>query len=429
MTQPRSTDDRGTKRSTWGGPFLKGRTVAGVIIAITAVFGSYLYVSNGDHWVETQLLFFDSNAVLEGDLAVKSSLERELEMLKSPAVVFLTAREVFSNGKLSQYRGAPEMGTRLVSTTGSQNEGAFVRWAKWLAEARAVRSAMSGGVMTVTVRMNGPDREVLKPVVEAYVDSYIKHRHRLAHARADEKELNHGPTQNRDQKLTDEMNRQLHRIDWQIRRCELALERMNSRRGAFSGFIPDGETTGISVMQRFQDRIVQLEIDRAKLGVQFKPGGREIRSVDCQIAAVKKAMRQCLREHLQFFQKGRAELQAKLARQQRIRQSRDTVEKPAPPRKCRGTLPGGDGWFLIDDGLYMIRDKSFFRDKPLPDRVRAYQTALFASLKSVIQRSVGPDQPTASHMRSPDRRVSMHVCRETDGEQGSDRRDESGDRQ
>lgn len=417
MTQPCSSCDGEMRPFTPGRVFLKCLMVLVVVAVMAAVFGSYLRVSDWDYWVETQLLFFDSHAALEGDMAAKRALEKELEILMSPAVVFLTAQDVFTNDVLRQYRGAPQIEARLVSATDARDQGAFLKWAKWLAEARTVRSSVSGGVMTVRIGLNGPEQEVLRPILDAYVDNYIENRRRLAQVRTEKTEIHRGPTRDVDLKLVEEMGRQLHRIDWKIRRCELALQRMDSGRGVFCGFMPETEDPGIPGIQRFQQRIVDLEIEKAKLGVQFKPGGREIRSLNYQIAAVKKAMKECLTEHLQIFLKGRAELQAKIRLHQQVQQSSDRVEKPVPHEKCMGKLPGGDAWFLVDDGLYMVRDKSFFQNKPLLARFQEYQAALFASFQGPPWTPAGTAQPAALPEASPAGCIPSLVCTETDGEQ------------
>ena len=101
------------------------------------------------------------------------------------------------------------------------------------------------------------------------------------------------------------ISRRLQKIELQLRECELVLQLLDSGKGVFSGFVPDNNITGISSLVRFQERIVQLEINKRALAVRFTPSSKEIQAIDVEIQGIKTAMRECVAANLRFFQKGR----------------------------------------------------------------------------------------------------------------------------
>jgi len=104
------------------------------------------------------------------------------------------------------------------------------------------------------------------------------------------------------------VSRRLQEIELRVRECELIIQLLDSGKGAFSGFVPENNITGISSLARFQEKIVQLEINKQALAVRFAPTSKEIQSIDLEIQGVKKAMRDCVEANLRFFQKGREQL-------------------------------------------------------------------------------------------------------------------------
>jgi hypothetical protein len=147
--------------------------------------------------------------------------------------------------------------------------------------------------------------------------------------------------------------------------CQLALHFLQKGTGVFSGFVPDGNVTGITSLAQFQDRIVQLEIKKRALEVQFTPESREIRSLDLEIQGIKRAMRECLVEHIAFLKQGKERLLA-----QHVHAEADTghagnhrlVNDKA---LFKGDLSDGNAWFIIREGLYMLRDKPAVTKRPL----------------------------------------------------------------
>ena len=103
-------------------------------------------------------------------------------------------------------------------------------------------------------------------------------------------------------------SRRLQEIELRLRECELIIQLLDSGKGAFSGFVPENNITGISSLARFQEKIVQLEINKQALAVRFAPTSKEIQAIELEIQGVKAAMRDCVEANLRFFQKGREQL-------------------------------------------------------------------------------------------------------------------------
>ena len=103
-------------------------------------------------------------------------------------------------------------------------------------------------------------------------------------------------------------SRRLQEIELRLRECELIIQLLDSGKGTFSGFAPENNITGISSLARFQEKIVQLEINKQALAVRFVPTSKEIQAIDLEIQGVKAAMRDCVEANLRFFQKGREQL-------------------------------------------------------------------------------------------------------------------------
>ena len=90
------------------------------------------------------------------------------------------------------------------------------------------------------------------------------------------------------------VSRRLQEIELRLRECELILQLLDSGKGAFGGFVPENNITGILSLARFQEKIVQLEINKQALAVRFAPTSKEIQAVDLEIQGVKTAMRECV---------------------------------------------------------------------------------------------------------------------------------------
>jgi len=144
------------------------------------------------------------------------------------------------------------------------------------------------------------------------------------------------------------ISRRLQKIELQLRECELVLQLLDSGKGVFSGFVPDNNITGISSLLRFQERIVQLEINKRALAVRFTPGSKELQAIDVEIQGVKTAMRECVAANLRFFQKGREQLLAQQANMGRKKGPTGFNDKGHQPQSFEPSLLGRCWSFMIE---------------------------------------------------------------------------------
>lgn len=167
-----------------------------------------------------------------------------------------------------------------------------------------------------------------------------------------------------DQAALKEITRRLDEAHILREHHELALKLIDSGQGVFRGFSPVADSGLRSPVQRFQDRIIQLEIEKQGLLVKFSPQSSEIRSMDMEIAGVRNAMRQCLIESLAFV---RTDIEGLASRKCELER---TAEKAGP----KGAK--GKGKCLHDSGhdtdhtrpskksLKLVSDNSDFHSQP-----------------------------------------------------------------
>lgn len=352
------------------------------LAALFALLGIISYFAFWDSYrVDTRLLFFQRDNLAKVSPAL--SLEREVEMLKNLDLMVLFAGDVY--GEIS---GAPRNGARINDGKRSDLPKVVKNHfrsasdlGKWLEKAISVDATISNGVAKVGLSLKGNDPELLKAVMAAYVSRYAEHRLMLEDQAA--RRISAEPQDNmlRDAfPLAGPASEQFQKIELQERGCELALKLIDHGKGVFSGFVPDGSMAGTPSLSQFQEKIVQLEIKKRALEVQFTGNAREVRAVDLEIQGVKAAMRECLAEHLEFLKQGREQLLA---------QHDPSGLRTAPTGghyKNRGPGPESpesatDGpWVLIRDGLYMLRDRPRVAKKPLLFRAGSFKRSIVAYL-------------------------------------------------
>ncbi len=148
----------------------------------------------------------------------------------------------------------------------------------------------------------------------------------------------------------------------------LALLALNlsqdSASGVFGGFVPDGGVTGIPVLARFQEKIIQLELTKKELLGKFTPQSREMRELQSQIQGVRSSMRECLEAHLKFLKKGKEQL---LAQKGELERKRGPVRnvKQAQAKPCSETKTESGELLSLQDGLQVLWDRSFTIKKRL----------------------------------------------------------------
>ncbi|MBI4966390.1 MAG: hypothetical protein HY913_24130 [Desulfomonile tiedjei] len=369
------------------------------------LLGIICYLALWDSYrVETRLLFFQRDNLANGSSA--SVLEREVAMFKNLEMMALFAADVY--GQISSVPEAFSGDRTVTGRTSGRPKVAYTNSASasdlrdWLRKSMSVDSEISNGVAKVSLSLQGDEPDLLKAVMDAYISSYAEHRLTLEAQGArpareeprDQAGLD-GPS------LTKAAFEQLQKIELQQHGCELVLKLIDQGKGVFSGFVPDGSMAGTPSLSQFQEKIVQLEIKKRALEVQFTPNAREVRAVDLEIQGVKRAMRECLVEHLEFLKKGKEQV---------LVQNELSAPKNVP---TRGPHPNGDNgsprhesassdsWILIRDGLYMLRDTPRIGKKPLLVRAGDFKRSAVAyfspaergKLASKADRTKGSSHP------------------------------------
>ena len=381
--------------------------VGAALAIISVLLGVILYLAFWDSYrVETRLLFF------QGDNLAKDSstslLAGEVEMLKNPELMNLFAGNLYEQIAAMPPASRDEGTFTAEIPTPAHLHKALVRdfassaeLTRWLQKTLSVKSETSNGVAMVTLSLPGDNPELLKAVLDAYVDRYAKHRLMLvAQAGNQARQGSTDPVMTHGPHLPAQVSEQLQRIELQQHGCELALKLIDQGRGVFSGFVPDANFAGTSSVGQFQEKIVQLEIKKKALEVQFTPNSREIRAVDLEIQGVKEVMRECLVGHLEFLRTGKQQILAQhhQAEPRKIPTSgRDqTGEKGS---ESEG-LAKPNTWFLIRDGLYMLRDRPQVSNEPLLVRAGHFKGTALAYLfppdgGKVVSKSVRTKNPTS----------------------------------
>ena len=104
---------------------------------------------------------------------------------------------------------------------------------------------------------------------------------------------------------------QLGEIEYQEKACELALRLSKSGKSVFSGFLPSDFMIGTSGLHSFQSKIVQLEMKKKALSVEFPSSTREIQAITEEINGIRKHMEETISQHLLFLHEKKQDLLAR----------------------------------------------------------------------------------------------------------------------
>lgn len=313
-----------------------------------------------------------------------ADLEREISMLTNPQVLVGTAKE-FSSERSNVWRDnrdltiRPAMATQATVTDSPTMHNAGDRAAgflQWFTHNLAVVPEFSPGMAKVTLSLQGKDPKFLKLVLDAYLNRYADWRRNLE-ASPDRSSFRFSDQQRAFSPRTAEagtVSQQLQQIQFQKWNLELALKLQNSTKNPFAGFLPASDALGVSFLNRFQEKIAELEIKKSCLAVRFMPSSPEIREVDLEIQAVKTAMRSCIIENLRFLKEGGEFLNAR-------QQQPEFQQRPAI---MNTTIPPSEGmpWFVVTDGIYVMREGPDVTSQPLHALVAAGGKRLVAWWRS-----------------------------------------------
>ncbi len=345
-----------------------------LIILLTAIAVSYFKI-NDKYSVETKLTFVPTD--IKGAGAI--STPREMELLKHPNVVLMTAQNCLRQARETPVEGAPnETNSWDCAAAAPNNEqdaenciinkfAGTTDFINWLNDNLVVESSAENNVVSAGLRLQGDDPEFLKTVLNSYVKSYSDYRRSV---REQMTPSANGPVS---EPAVRALNDELQKVVLQQKQCDLTLRLISSRKGVFRGFIPDSQLNGIPSLANFQQRIVELEIKKRSLSVRYTPKSREIQNVDFEIKQIREVMKDCITEHLYFLQQSRELL---LAQKSELEKRVD--RKNCPANKLSGVMPGGEPWFSVADELRIIQEKPRVSRKPI--RVKA------GELKTVVSK-------------------------------------------
>jgi len=353
----------------------------GLVVICIGVF-SYHLVRSDSYSVETNLLYISGHEVA-GEEAAKGSLSQEIHILKTPQISVLCAEETLgveprvATGpeKAAPARASADSASPAITPPGYTRFGNLDQFTKWLSEWLSVEAEeLSPGLVKVTLRLQGDDTDFLSSVLSSYVLQYVNYRRSLEPER---KEDAGGVTQNpatvekHESAAPDATFRELQRLEADQQSYKVALQLIDGDKGVFSGFIPDEQMLGMSLLSRFQERIVRLQINKQALFVRYYPESAEIRRCDEEIQDLRNDLREFLEELVRFSQKRREILLAQtratdtqMVRASKIDTQSDAVVGPRPPDT--GAL------FLSSDGISIFWQKPSLARKPFLLRARQY---------------------------------------------------------
>ncbi len=368
----------------------KGRAVKislGLAVLTALIAFSAYHVWTEGYQVASKLLFLKGEQ--KGADRVSWPLEKEIEILKSSAL-----RSFLAAGLFDAPRGADcRPGTGVDAPGSAVLRHGLARFKdrrefeEWLTESFGASGAVSNGVAKVHLTLNGDDPDFLKAVMEECIRRYVEHRNSWAPtpdtpmrlASVDRGTVPPTPTPPRLGVIDD----RIHELTMSRREVELALRNLDSGNGIFRGFVPVSQGAGTSYLQRFQDKIVELEIKKRSMAARFTSRSSEVRALNQEIKGIRSAMREALGSHLVFLKRkaeGLQERRAQLAgtggpvRASRLRKE---VNKP-----CSGRFNGRDSWYFANDGLYIITDRPSTVQRPLMVKAGRFTRTLYASLFS-----------------------------------------------
>ena len=202
------------------------------------------------------------------------------------------------------------------------------------------------------------------------------------------------------QQSIDNLNEKIKRLESLENEYQMALKVIDAGGGSVGASSIDPQSPVFTALARFQDKIIQLEIERGSLEARFTPQSREIKSIDFQIEGVKGLMRQYLTEQIGYLKKDRDTLVTqKIDIEHNSQAKTEIAEEPKDMSKSSGMLASGAKWYFLNDGLSVINENPFITSKPLLGRIGDFKDAVLASLFS--SGNTGRTRPSSGHYTGP----------------------------
>jgi len=360
------------------------QVVAALIIVAISVLSLITWLDR-QYSVEAKLLFLSRPGA--GNEYSRSLLDREIHLLQSPEIFVslhrnlgwysadgppaATQTEVSGSDDMLAHRGAS-----LVSF-GLSWGGA--RFCEWLQDNLEIEQDVVGSQARVKLSLTGSDPEMLSSVLNSYLKGYVAYRAEMESAPGrTAQRLPDNPTPRGGNDEISALSEQLGGLDVLIRNCSLVLKLAESG-GVFSGLVTENSLKGLPSLSQFQDRIIQLEMQKRSLLVKFTHKSREVRAVESEIQGVRGAMRECLAEQVNFLKKRQEELQARKV----VLESKKGPFRSADSARgklCLLESRQAESWFCMRDGLCVIQQGPYVARRPIGIRTRECTTAILAFL-------------------------------------------------
>jgi len=339
---------------------------------------TFLYLANPKPYtVETRLMFISGdgrNPDLQG-----WSLDKETRYFNNTNIVYALSQRLFdsqagpsaSPADRSVDNRKPANKQGKVVADGREhfkNPGEFI---KWFVKASSLEVDNAAAPGRLTMKLTGKDPKFLKAVSENYVRSYVDFRRTIQPAAPAQDPNAPAVHENAAPPVLNTLNDRLQIFDIQEREYELAVNLLDSGKSPFSGFLPRDHMVDANSLGHFQQKIVQLELAKNSLKLKYAPESREVRTLEAEIQAARKGMRQCIVEQLRFVKHNKELLLTqKMELEKGLIAPSDVRPKPLqPPAAPVKQFVGTDAPVPLGNGLYLIWDYPSLTDKPLLSRV------------------------------------------------------------
>ncbi|MFA6223165.1 MAG: hypothetical protein WC647_12700 [Desulfomonilaceae bacterium] len=360
--------------------------------------------------VETRLVFIIGNRnALNKD---NWSPLREMSVLQNPATSSLLTKRYYNgidplslfnktaqNTPESFFQDMTAVNPSLLKKDYFKNP---VDFESWLSKSISFEPEFYTGQNRVVIKLTGTNPELLKGLLMDYVGSYVDLR-RTIEAKSKETAGISAPKEpaadkTATQQSIDSLNEKIKRLESLEREYEMVLKVIEAGGGSGAASV-DPQSPVFTTLARFQDKIIQLEIERGSLEARFTPQSHEIKSIDFQIEGVRGLMRQHLTEQMSYLKKDKDTFVAQKAELEQNSQAKTEVaEESRDMSKSSGMLASGAKWYFLNDGLSVINENPFITSKPLLGKLGDIKDALAASLFSSGNGS--RNRPTGQYVGS-----------------------------
>ncbi|MDQ7785700.1 MAG: hypothetical protein RDU20_22660 [Desulfomonilaceae bacterium] len=373
-----------------------------VLLVLIAV-GAYRVWTDG-YRVESELLFFKAEPSAS-DRPTRP-LGKEIEILKSSGLrSYLAAGLYDSLREGGTWSGSSDDAFQsAILRDGLARYADRAQFEQWLSESFRAVGSVSDGVAKVQVTLDGDDPDFLKALMEAYIRRYMDHRNEWAPEGNDRMRL--ASVESRTARIPSrlsEMDDRIHELTMNRSEVEIALKHLDSGKGTFKGFVPVSQGAGTIYLQRFQDKLVELEIKKRSMAAHFTDQSGEMRAVSQEIKAIQEGMREALKSHLVFLNRKVEGMQARRAELSKTcGPVREIETSNGAGKPCSGRPNGHESWYFASDGLYIVTDRPSTVHRPVTATAKGFGRTLYAYF-----RSPAPSTATAALAKAS---VTTSVC-------------------